>query len=223
MTRASFAQPDSRQALDDRGKHARRNREVMQRPRRAAERLAQPFVCRGVAIIAVDVLESGARAWRTPPHRRRRALAGFRAHVREAASTFQRRSRDADDRQVEAPRAGSSTAAPGKSACSARSPVAPKNTSASRGRVPSVVTGFVTCIAGFSRCPPNCMPHRRQHPVGELGIAARAEALDTARRSGPGPARLRRSPPRSSSGLRPNRTRAPRSSPAHGRRAARQR
>ncbi len=64
-------------------------------------------------------------------------------------------------------------------------------------------------VAAFSSCPPNCLPHGRQQAIGEIGIAARGEALVKRRARSPAPARLRRWRPRSSNGLRRNPRRGP--------------
>ena len=54
-TRAPFAAPERRSSFDDRREQARRDRQVVERPLGAAQRLAQPIERVRIFVVAVDV------------------------------------------------------------------------------------------------------------------------------------------------------------------------
>jgi hypothetical protein len=104
-TRASAAQPAARQLLDHRGEQARRDREVVQRPRRVAER-AQRGEGRRVRVVAVDEAQQlDQRANAASDRRRRRAPRRCRGARARRRSKLHPDLRDADDRHVEPPAA----------------------------------------------------------------------------------------------------------------------
>ena len=132
MTRAPSVQPDLRELLDDRAEQRRRDREVVRGTRAAPSSLRIAVKRRGVVVVAVDVAQQAARACRTPPHRTRRASRRFRVRARWSCSRLHP--------AFATPMTGTSSVPRFTIACSdgkiflyARSPVAPKNTSASDG------------------------------------------------------------------------------------------
>ena len=129
MTRASLAQPEVAEPLDHDAEEARRNRQVVHGTRGRAELLAQRPEGRRVVVVAVHVAQErqqlGERASSTPPPCAR----GCRGPGRGVAPG-PARLRDPDHGHIEvaAPDHGVSA---GKIFLWARSPVAPKKTSAS--------------------------------------------------------------------------------------------
>ena len=223
-------QPGRAQALDHGLEQRRRNGEVMRRPLRRAERGLQRLEGRRVLVVAADVAQQAEQACRRPPDRRacRRAR---RCRARAAAS--RRRSRSRRRRRSPAPSACRFFTiwySAGKICLLARSPVKPKTTSASECAAPAPrpardrgesAARSRCALRGLFDVAAELVAHGRKQLVGEAGLAARAEALVQRGAQHVRRHRLRRSPPRSSSGPRRSRRRGRRRPRAADRSAAR--
>ena len=179
ITRAPVVQPDFAELLDDLAEQHRRDREVVRRAlRRRRAPCAAPANVAGVGVVAVDVAQQAGELLERRRDRGRRASRGCRAPAPSAGRGSSRPWPRRSPGTSRCPRF-SIACSDGKIFLYARSPVAPKKTSASEWRAVHrcLPVGTPSLAGRLLDVPAELEAHRREQLVLEVGLAARAEAL----------------------------------------------
>ena len=162
------------QPFGDRREQAGRDGQVVQRPLGGAQRLAQALRTSRVAVIAVDVLQPGAELARTHPASTPPCFSRLSLRARPELIEVPARLRHADDRHVE-------VTVPDHR-LQRREDLLVRQVAGGAEEDEGVRMERPSCCllalpAAFLLVAAEFVAHRGQHLVGEVGLAARAEAF----------------------------------------------